>query len=161
MDEKKLEHGHSPEAGPKITLPVSQPHKLQTLIETIDLLNKVSERIGESNSGDWSGGSSGTGQGYQGQAQVSARDQAIANIPSPQIMQQELQKHIVGEIKDLRKHARRAARRASRAGNAHQLTQLYARIRRLNSLLQDLFEASVEVLKRLYIRIFIDKQSVL
>ena len=35
------------------------------------------------------------------------------------------------------------------------------RIRRLNSLIAEILEASYEVLKRLFIRVFIDKQSVI
>ena len=50
--------------------------------------------------------------------------------------------------------------RFGKPGAAHKLNDLYARIRRLNGLLSDLMQASYEVLKRIYIRVVIDKQSV-
>ena len=75
-------------------------------------------------------------------------------------MQRELGRYIRKEIKTLRKEVRRQAFRASKPGAAHQLNQLYSKIRRLNTLLSELMEASVDVLKRVFIRVFIDKQSI-
>ena len=73
----------------------------------------------------------------------------------------QLARHIEKEVKTLRRKVRRAARRASKPGNAHKLNELYAQIRQLNALLANLFEASYEVVKRLFVRVFIDKQTIL
>lgn len=91
---------------------------------------------------------------------MSARDQAIAAIPQPAVIQRELATHIRMEVKQLRKQALTVAR-MSKPGAAYKLNQLYARIHRLNGLLGDLFEASYEALKRMFIRVFIDKQPIL
>lgn len=156
------------EKGPKLSqsveqkgLVVSQPQKLEGLLETISLLDKVSESIGGVASGDWSGaGSTGGTQQQAGQSGTSARDQAIAAIPQPAIIQKQLAKHIEKEVKKLQREVKSATRRITKPGNAYKINKLYARIRRLNGLLSELADASLEVLKRLFIRIFIDKQSV-
>jgi hypothetical protein len=161
MAEGKLERsGQRAETAPHAVVPISQPQKLESLLYTINQLNEASEPIGDARSGDWSG-SGGAMTAAGGQTQISARDQAIANLPETPVMQQQLQKHIELEIKGLRREVRRSAHRAGRPGNAFRLTRLYARIRRMNMLLLNLFEASVDVVRRLYIRTFIDKQNVL
>lgn len=143
-------------------LAVVQPEKFQGLLDTIALLDKVSESLGDASSGDWSGASGGAVAARTGgQTATSARAQAIANLPGTPEMRTELTSYIQKEIKSLRKEVHTAARKMSKPGSAHKLNELYARIRRLNSLLSELMEASVEVLKRLFIRIFIDKQKVL
>ena len=76
-------------------------------------------------------------------------------------MQRKLEQHIKKEVRQLNRETRKLSRRASKKGAAHKLTELYARIRRLNGLLAELLEASIDVVKRLYIRIFVDKQAVL
>ena len=136
---------------------VAQPQKLESLLDTIELLNTVSERIGESKSGDLGSGAGGTRQGAA--SQQSWREEAIASLPAAPVMQQQLEKHIRAEIKTLRSEMHRNAKRATRPGGAHKLNTLYARIRRLNGILQQLFSASVETIRRLYIRIFVDKQT--
>jgi len=139
-------------------LVVAQPQKLEGLLETIDLLERVSERIGEDRSGDL-GAAGGTGKSGSAQAGQSARDKAIANLPVPEMMRKQLTKHIEKEVKVLQREVRRAARRISKPGSAYKQNELYAQIRRLNALLAHILEASIEVLERLFIRIFIDKQQ--
>ena len=143
---------------------VRQPGKLQeltNLLETFENLNaRVSERTGEDRSGDLGGAGSGATAGQQGTQRTSARDLAIKNIPVAAIMKEKLTKHIHAEAKNLEKLARRVSR-SSAPGSAHKLNELYAKIRRLNSLIQEILEASIEVLKRLFIRVFIDQQPIL
>ena len=126
-------------------------------------MDKVSETMGEDRSGDWSGSGSGTGGSQQGDdddGTTSARAKAIANLPEPDMMKKEIGKYIQKEIKSLRKQVRRRAFRASKPGSAHQMNEMYAKIRRLNNLFAELMESSVDVLKRIFIRIFVDKQSI-
>ncbi|MFA7681412.1 MAG: hypothetical protein WCX61_00075 [Candidatus Peribacteraceae bacterium] len=167
MDSKKpVEKGlHNQESSLEMhgTLVVQQPKKLEGLLETLSLLDRISERVSEDRSSDLgsAGGGATTGATAQGQQGTSARDQAIAAIPDERIMRAQLAKHIEKEVQLLQKDIRRAARRAARPGAAYKLNELYARIRRLNSLLANLLEASYDVLKRLFIRVFIDNQPVL
>ena len=141
---------------------VSQPKKLGSLLETLTLLDKVSETVGEDRSGDMGGAGTGTGQQGDDDGQtISLREQAIANLPDATVMQRRLKVHIEKDVKRLQKQIKRAARRASEPGAAYKINQLYARIRRLNALLAELLEASHEVLKRLYVKIFVDKQTVI
>ncbi|MDP7069365.1 MAG: hypothetical protein QF815_02455 [Candidatus Peribacteraceae bacterium] len=156
----------SPEKGNQQTestetknLVVTQPDKFQGLLETITLMDKVSESMGEDKSGDLGGGGTGGGSA-QGDQSQSARAQAIANIPDTPEMREELAKYIQKEIKVLRKQVRKKTFKMSKPGAAHSRNELYSQIRRLNSLLAELIEASVEVLKRLFIRVFVDKQSI-
>jgi len=143
-------------------LSVLQPDKIKKfseLLDTIDLIDKVGERIGEDKTGDMgAGGATGAAQGQHTQ---SWRDEAIASLPEATVMQRKLEQHIKKEVRQLHREASKISRNASKKGAAHKLTELYARIRRLNGLLAELFEASIDVMKRLYIRIFVDKQAVL
>ena len=159
MTDKSVEKG--PESGKEInqqSITVSQPQKLEKVLETINLMESIGERIGEDKSGDMGG--TGTGKTGTAAATQSWRDQAMANLPSEPMMQAQLQKHIKTEVKKLRKEVRRAACKASKAGSAHKLNELYARIRRLNGILKELYSSSVDTIKRLYVRIFVDKQTV-
>lgn len=140
-------------------LVVAQPEKFEGLLETISLMDKISERMGEDKSGDLGGGGSSTSKGDDDDS-VSARAQAIANLPDTPQMRKELGVYIQKEIKVLRKEVRRKAFRASKPGSAYKLNDLYSKIRRLNSLLAELMETSVDVLKRIFIRVLIDKQSI-
>lgn len=160
----------SPEAGKGMeasvektpALIVSQPKKLEGLLETLLLIDKVSETLGEDRSGDLGGsGTGGTAQGDDDHIQISLREKAIANLPATPVMQQQLKAHIAKEVHKLQKEVKHAARRASKPGSAYKMNILYARMRRLNALLAELLEASHEVLKRLYVKIFIDKQTVI
>jgi hypothetical protein len=143
---------------PRQSLAVAQPKKLENLLETIDLINSVSEKIGEGRGGDMPAT---TGTATQATTEQSWRAQAIANLPTEPSMRKELVRHIGQEISHLQREVRAQARRAGRPGAAYRLTELYARIRRLNGLLADIIETSVDVIRRLYVRIFIDKQPVL
>ena len=142
---------------------VRQPGKLQeltSLLETFENFSaRVSERTGEDRSGDLGGAGAGS-TGQQGSQGASARDLAIKNIPIPKIMQEKLTQHIRQETKKLERLARTVAR-SSAPGAAHTLNDLYAKIRRLNALICDILEASIEVLKRFFVRVFIDHQPIL
>jgi hypothetical protein len=145
---------------------VRQPAKmaeLNKLLETFENLNaRVSERMGEDISGDMGGGGTGATGGTQGDdAVVSPREKAIRAMPTaPEILRQKLGTQIQKEVHSLSKEAKKFAR-SSQPGAAFHLNEIYAKIRRLNSLLADLVEASMEVLKRLFIKVFIDNQSIL
>ncbi len=147
---------------------VSQPVKVDShlgnqLGSFLEDINKISESSGSGPGEQWSDGSSGSTavQTTGGSTPVATtRDQVIANLPSTKIMQQQLEAHIKTEIKNLRKQAKTIAR-INQPGGAYKLNQLYTRIHHLNALLGELLSSSVEVLKRLFIRVFVDKQTVL
>lgn len=144
---------------------VRQPGKLQeltNLLETFENLNaRVSERTGEDKPGDLGGAGAGSATGGQkGTQVVSARDIAIQNLPSMEIMQKKLGRHIHHEAQKLEKLALTISR-SSAPGSAHRMNELYAKIRRLHALIYDILESSIEVLKRLFIRVFIDQQPIL
>ncbi len=143
---------------------VRQPAKLAELgklLETFDNLSaRVSERQAEDVSGDLGGGGMVGTKSTQGDDGISPRDLAIERIPPFEIVRQKLEGHIQEEVRKLEKQARRIAR-GSKPGSAHKLNDIYARIRRLNALLYQMVEASVEMLKRLFIRVFIDQQPIL
>lgn len=144
---------------------VRQPGKLQeltNLLETFENLSaRVSERSSEDRSGDMGGAGAGAAAGsQQGTQGATARDLAIKNIPVAAIMKGRLTQHIRQETRRLEKLADKVAR-SSAPGSAHTLNELYAKIRRLNSLVYDILEASVEVLKRFFVRVFIDNQPIL
>lgn len=162
MATEKANEGQSLEAAPSsAALVVTQPQKLESLLDTINLLNTVSERIGEDKSGDMgSGGGTTQGDDDAGTTQQSARDIAIANLPAMPVMQKKLEGHIRSEVKKLRKEVRKNRIRATKPGSAYKLQDIYARMRQLNGVLTELLGASIDVVKRLYVRIFIDKQSV-
>ncbi len=144
---------------------VRQPGKLQeltNLLETFENLNaRVSERTGEDRSGDMGGAGAGAATGgQQGTQGATARDLAMQNIPPAQIMQKKLAQHIQKETQKLEKLARTVSR-SSAPGSAHTLNELYSKIRRLNSLIREILESSIEVVKRFFIRVFIDRQPIL
>ena len=142
-------------------LVVSQPKKLEGLLETIALLDRISERVGEDRSGDM-GGAGAAATGQKGTtAATSKRDQRIANLPPAAIMRRELKKQIEKEVKGVQKDIHAATRQVSRPGAAYRLNVLYARLRRLNALISDLLEAAYDVIKRLFIKVVIDEQKVL
>lgn len=142
-----------------VSLVVTQPDKLGSILDSI---NRITEKTasGPANDGPMGGGTQGSQTGGAKQQGPSPRDQAIAAIPAPMIVQTKLAQHIQKEVRQLRREAGRITR-LGQPGSAYQLTILYARIRRLNALLNELFEASFDVLKRLFIRVFIDKQPIL
>lgn len=155
-----LAPSHGSETGSSI---VMQPEKAANLAL---FLEGISDHISESSASNpgeqWSGGGGAvqTAQQTGTAATVSARDLAIAAIPAPVVMQKELEKHIRVEVKKLRKQAMTVAR-LGKPGAAYKLNELYARMRQLNALISELFEASYEALKRLFIKVFIDRQPII
>lgn len=150
------------EAAPAV---VSQPMKIGLegqLGSFLENINRMSETAASGPSNDGPGGGSvGTAQTNGGSTPaVSARDQAIANLPTPKVMQKQLESHIKAEVKKLRKQAKAIAR-INQPGAAYRLNMLYMRIHHLNALLTELLSSSVEVLKRLFVKVFVDKQTVL
>lgn len=119
------------------------------------------ETAGENGASDWGGSGTGTAGGTAGGStqQMSARDHALAQLPTPVKMQKQLEAHIRAEVKELRKQTR-VIIRARKPGSAYALAQMYAKIRRLNALLADLLEASYDVLKRLFVKVFVDRQAI-
>lgn len=150
----------SPDAVSAAPVVVAQP-KSVNLASFMEGLGQFTENANDKPANDFSGSSGGTAVATSGQTQggMSARDLAIANLPIPVVMQKQLEEHIREEVKKLRKQAKLIAS-TSRPGGAYKLNMLYARIRRLNALLASLFEASVDVVKRLFVRVFIDKQTI-
>ncbi len=151
----------APESAEAKHLVVTQPDKFQGLLETIALMDKVGESLGEDRSGDMGGGGgSHVKGGAQGDDDAnSARATAIANIPEPQEIRKQLGTYIQKEIKTLRKEVRKQTFSTAKPGSAHQINELYSKIRRLNTLFAELMETSVDALKRLFIKVFIDRQS--
>jgi len=158
--EKQAQPSGSPDAQKHLI--VSQPQRLEDIMAKVNAMSSpdAAELSSGSNDGDIRG-ASGAQTGSQQQAQMSERDLAIANLPDQGMMQSKIAEHIQDEIKLLRKEVKKSARKATKAGNAHRLNELYARIRQLNRLLAHLFESSYETVKRLFIRIFIDKQTIM
>lgn len=139
---------------------VFQPHKLTEIVEMIDLMGKISTRAAEDRSQDMGSGAQTGGAQQAGTGQQSARDLAIANLPAAEQMQQKLVKHIRSEMRTLNSQARAAAR-SNATGSAYLLNELYRKIRRLSGLIEELLQASIEVIKRFYIAVFIDNQPLI
>lgn len=150
-----------PSAAPERPSAVVQPGKAEAMQA---LLLEVNDIVGESSPAtvgeQWSGGQTSGGGAQPATQTVSWRDQAIANLPAPQIMQKQLETHIQEEITLLRKQAAKITD-LRKPGAAHRFNELQSKIHRLNNLLNALFEASVDVLKRIFIRVFVDKQAIL
>lgn len=157
--EKGLSAPRSVETSKLIVRQPSKLAELSKLLETFDNLDaRVGERVGEDRSGDLGGGTGATG-GQQGDDATSPRDKAIQAMPVPAMQRQRLEAHIHKEMQKL-SHQASSLARSSKPGAAYKLNNLYSRIRRLNSLLTELLEAAEEVLRRLFIRVFIDHQSI-
>ena len=145
---------------------VRQPAKLaelSKLLETFENLSaRVGERVGEDTSHDLGGAGAGAGAAGQAAAgKATARDLALRAVPTvPAVLQQRLARHIRQETRKLERMAR-AVSRSNAPGSAHKLNELYAKIRRLNALVREILHASIEVLKRLFVRVFIDNQPIL
>lgn len=137
-------------------LRVFQPHALKEIVEIIDLMGNVASRVREDKSSDLGAGGGTTTSGAA-QTGTSARDQAIANVPAPEVMQQKLIAHLEKEIVAIEKQATRIARSRKR-GSAYLLSELYRKIRRLTAIIADLLQASAEMIKRFYVSVFIDRQ---
>lgn len=140
---------------------VFQPQKLKEVIDLIDLMGKISERGREDNSQDMGGGSS-TGSTSSGSttsttSSYSTREQLLANLPAPVIMQRKLIEHIEEEMKKIEIQASKL-KHSKTPGTAHTLTELFKRIRRLSSIIDEIIHATSEVMKRFFIAVFIDKR---
>lgn len=143
-------------------LTVMQPDKLGDLLNTITLMDSISERVGETKSGDLGSGGTSSAQGDDDDTTpTSARDRAIANLPAAPVMQKQLIAHIQQDIKQLRKTIKSNALKAGKAGSAYRFNELYSKIRRLSSFMSAMLNASADVVKRIYIRVFVDKQEIL
>jgi len=153
---------NAPEKGPSLAsspeaqrkLAVFQPGRIVELNALLVTLGSV-QRISDG-SGSWTGGQQ---NGTTDEKTLSPRAHAIAALPVQAAMQKQLQEHIEQEIKELSKSAKRIAK-LNRPGGAYKLNELYKRIRLLNGLIASIVEASYDVVKRLFIRVFIDKQPV-
>ena len=146
----------TPEQG-KIVLQPSKAEGLAMLVAEINELPSESSTSGPSNDGPGAG--SGTVAAQGAQQGTSTRDHALAHLPAPTVMQRQLEAHIRAEVKKLRKQTRLIIR-SRKPGSAYALAQLYAKIRHLNALLGDLLEASYDVLKRLFVKVFVDRQPI-
>ena len=109
---------------------------------------------------DGSGGGGGMVTSGSTAGTTSARDRAIANLPEIKMMQKQLEGHIRDEVKKLRKQAHHIAK-LREPGAAYHLNKLYARIRQFNTLLYSILDAGADVIKRFFIRVFIDRQPIL
>ena len=135
---------------------VTQPEKITGLLELID--GFVSENVTEDKSQDMGGGSS-TGDD-DSSTQPSPREIALQNLPPAPQMQKKVAEHIETRIVRLRKEVKRIER-LSKKGSAYRLSALYARLRFLNTLLTSIWKASETTIRRLFIRVFIDKQKIM
>lgn len=75
-------------------------------------------------------------------------------------MQKALQREIRREIRSLQKEAKRITR-IKEPGSAYRLSMLFARIRDLRLLMDRVLEASYDTLKKIFVRVFVDKQQLL
>lgn len=138
---------------------VFQPQKLTDVLEMIDLMGTIAERVRDDRSGDASGSTGKSGKAAQKAAGVSARDAAINNAPPVPIMQQKLKVHIAKEIRALKRQASLLSHSRAR-GSAYLLNEIYRKIRRLTALTRELLKASAEVIRRFFISVFIDGQPI-
>ena len=147
------------EMSSSMKLTVKQPERIQSLLTVLSDLESISERVSETAEGDLgSGGPASAGSGGSGDDSQSARAQTIKSLPSTKVMRGKLTKHLEHEVHQLERKAKRMARRSGK-GKAYLLNELYARIRKIQSLIAELIEATAEVVRRLYIRLFVDNQQ--
>jgi len=142
-------------------LTVRQPEKIRSLLFVLADLEKISEIVLEDQSKDMgSGGTSGlVGVVSGGQkGGTSLRDQAIRSLPSQDIMCRRLTRHLAKEVRQLEFKVRRISY-STKKGSAYLLNDLYAQIRKIQSLIIELADAATEVVRRLFIRLFIDHQQ--
>ena len=150
----------APDGAPDRGQNVLQPGKAEGLAMLVAEINeRPSETTGGPSNDGPAGGSRAVATTQGSQQGTSARDQALANLPAPTQMQKQLEAHIRAEVKELRKQTRLIVR-SRKPGSAYALAQIYAKIRHLNTLLADLLEASYDVLKRLFVKVFVDKQAI-
>ena len=144
-----------------MNLAVRQPPKLEglmTLLDTLSGLERVAEVVREDSSGDLGAAGAAAGAVAQDSSGASIRSQAIKSLPSTTVMRKRLTNHLQREMKRMERKARGMARSAKK-GSAYLLNELYAKIRRIQSLIAELVDAAAEVVRQLYIRLFIDHQQ--
>lgn len=135
---------------------VFQPQKLREVMDVINLMGSISDRVREESSQDMGGGSSAGGTAGR-TTTISAREQMLANLPEPTVMQIRLTKHIEGEMKKLEVQARKF-KHARTPGAAYTLSELFKRIRRFSALIDEIVHATGEIIKRFFVAVFIDKR---
>jgi hypothetical protein len=141
-----------PSGAPNI---VFQP-RLSEIVELVNFMGNISEKVAEQHA-QFTGGSGGTATAGAGTTQ---RDDQLATLPPLPQMQHKLISHIQQEVRTLRRHAKALARKRSK-GWAYELNRLYAQIHRLTALAQEILHASIEIVKRFYVLVFIDHQPIL
>ena len=140
-------------------LTVKQPERIQSLLTVLSDLESISERVSETADHDLgSGGPASAGAGSRGDDSQSIRAQAIKSLPSTSVMRGRLTRHLEHDVRQLERRAKRMARRVGK-GSAYLLNELYARIRKIQALIAELVDATAEVVRRLYIRLFVDHQQ--
>lgn len=140
---------------------VQQPTKVKDLMQllgALDSVARIAEAVSEDRSGDLGSGSGEGAVAGASSGQVSMRDQAIKKLPSTTVMRTRLTSHLQSEVRQLERRARKLAR-STKKGSAYLLNELYARIRKIQALIIELTDAATEVVRRLYIRLFIDHQQ--
>lgn len=152
---EKVEGGHA-------ALVVKQPEKIKSLLVVIGDIERISERIGEDASQDLGAGGGGTtaqgGAQVQSGTQISLRQHALQSLPTTSVMREKLVKHLQKEVRHLERESCRVGRAAGK-GSAYVVTQLYAKIRKIQALIMEVLEAAAELVERLYVRFFIDHQQ--
>ena len=140
-------------------LTVKQPERIKSLLTVLADLESISERVSETADRDLgSGGMSSTGAGATGDDSQSARAQAIKSLPSTNVMRGRLTRHLEHEVHQLERRAKRMAHKAG-MGSAYLLNELYSRIRKIQALIAEIADATAEVVRRLYVRLFVDNQQ--
>ncbi|MBT3835600.1 hypothetical protein HOF56_05160 [Candidatus Peribacteria bacterium] len=152
-----LEKNNSNEA--QVQLTVHQPRPMSDLLDVLGSMERVKERISDDKSGDLGGSGGMVTSGKSSGSGVSIRDNAIASLPSETIMRSKLKQKLKKEMKGLERKAFNASK-SSKKGSAHTLNELYARIRKVQNLISELIDATFDLVKRLYIKMFIDHQKV-
>lgn len=158
---ERVQTYNAPKEGVQLT--VKQPERIQSLLLVLADLEKIAERISEDRSAGPGGGAVGAGRKGDdggGATQASLRKQALQSLPALPVMQRRLIAHLDREVRHSEREARGMARTV-RKGSAYLLTKLYARIRKIQSLIAELADAAAEVIQRLYIRLFIDHQQLI
>jgi len=143
-----------------VKLTVKQPEKIRSLLAVLADLERISEVVMEDSSRDLGAGTSAGASSGQaaGSASASQRGRAIQSLPTVPVMRNRLTKSLQREGRQLERRARRLAR-STKKGSAYALNELYARIRKIQALIAELVDAAAEVVRRLYIRLFIDHQQ--
>lgn len=138
---------------------VVQPSRVE-ITDFLASLGSIMESVSDAKSGDWSSsGSMSGGAKHDDAKDPSPRDEAIAQLPQPRVMQKKLKQHIQTEVRKLHAQAIAAAR-INKPGAAYRLALLYRKIRQLNMLMEELIEAAYDIVRRMFIRVFIDKQPI-